>query len=208
MKKHLIRRAAALTAVTAMLLFCASPVLAADSEAQILEVDLEGFAIHRGASLSGPEVDENGILHIERGKSYDFTYQATVTVGNPVLAGYDAGDYLDTAFRYARTKGFSEPMHETWLLLENDGDYLTFARPVPDSEISLQAEFTNVRLSEDARILEPRCGMLSPIWKEPFRHKPSALWMRWRACRCLTRKRLMELGCSRTGSRPRITPNR
>lgn len=162
MKKHRIRRAAALTAVTAMLLFCASPVLAADSEAHILEVDVEGFAIHHGASLSGPEVDENGILHIERGKSYDFTYQAIVTVGNHVLAGGAAGHYLDTAFRYARTKGLSEPMHETWLLLENDGDYLTFARPVPDSEISLQAEFTNVRLSEDAWIREPQVRNVVP----------------------------------------------
>ena len=151
MKRNVLRRLAALAGAVGLCLACAAPVFAEEDQWEYLEqtrVDttLNHSIITRpSATLSGQDA-QDGTLLLEKGKRYAFTADASFNVVGRAYGSW--GLLACTKLRYDTSLDGAQE----YMVLTSDGRTVTFARPVPESEVTIHMEFSDLRLSGSARI--------------------------------------------------------
>ena len=152
MKRNIVlRRLAALAGAAGLCLACAAPVFAEGTEWEYLKrVRLEtehsnGIITKPSTELSGPDA-QNGELLLEKGKRYELTADATFNV---VGRSYASWALLTcTKLRYDAPLDSAQE----YMVLTSDGNTVTFARPVPGSEVTIHMELSDLRISGNACI--------------------------------------------------------
>ena len=152
MKKKLIRRALALACAASLCLLCAAPVFAATDFQQwsVTKVKLKipGEGYDR-ATLTGPDVAQDGSVQLETERAVRFTLEASTHEGADFF-GYGGISKPLYVIASCREGGQGIPYLTEYIVLENDGETVTFAQLQPESEIEIKMEFRDVKLSDHA----------------------------------------------------------
>lgn len=152
MSRKLFRRALALAGAVGLCLACAAPAFAEETEWEYLKQTRVGtnyahsIITRPSVTLSGRDA-QDGALLLEKGKRYEITADASF---NAVESAYASWGLLAcTKLRYDTNLDNAQE----YMLLACDGDTVTFARPVPKSEVTIHMEFSDLRLSNKASVL-------------------------------------------------------
>uniref|UniRef100_UPI003AEF648E hypothetical protein n=1 Tax=Candidatus Allofournierella excrementavium TaxID=2838591 RepID=UPI003AEF648E len=151
MKRNVLRRLAALAGAVGLCLACAAPVFAEEDQWEYLEQTRVDTALNHSiitrpsATLSGQDA-QDGTLLLEKGKRYAFTADASFNVVGRAYGSW--GLLACTKLRYDTSLDGAQE----YMVLTSDGRTVTFARPVPESEVTIHMEFSDLRLSGSARI--------------------------------------------------------
>lgn len=150
--KKLLRRCAALLAVCAIVFSHGLPVLAAESTdeqryvAEFLTVAAPSVVNNR-STFSGPDIQEDGTVFLERGKTYDFTWEGEQTKifdhAGIHVAYIMYEDYYFNNFIPLNGEGLFGIAHPEYEWIIHFKDAALYERFVAE-EIKMDAAFTNL----------------------------------------------------------------